>query len=159
MSQMRIIRALALIAALATPAAAADWERYDNARFGYTIEIPPDFAWGAEADNGDGRQFRDGATRLAVWGGNLLEPDLESSARSDLDMAKADGWTITYEAITPSWASFSGTRGNRVLYERMIALCTPGQYAGFLLEYTNTEIARLDPVVTRLVQGLKPTGC
>lgn len=43
MSQMRIIRALALIAALAIPAFAADWERYDNARFGYTIEIPSDF--------------------------------------------------------------------------------------------------------------------
>lgn len=88
-----------------------------------------------------------------------MEPDLEASARADRALAEADGWTITYEAITPGWASFSGTRGNRVLYERMIALCAPGQYAGFLLEYTNTEIARLDSVVTRLVQGLKPTDC
>jgi hypothetical protein len=156
---MRITRVVVLIAALATPALAADWERYDNARFGYTIEVPPEFSWGAEADNGDGRQFRDGATRLAVWGGNLMEPDLETSARSDLALAETDGWTITYEAITPRWASFSGTRGNRVLYERMIALCEPGQYAGFLLEYSSSDIARLDPIVTRLVRSLEPTGC
>lgn len=156
---MRIIRVLALIAVLATPALAADWERYHNARFGYTVEVPPGLAWGPEADNGDGRQFRDGATRLAVWGGNLVEPDLETSARSDLDLAKNDGWTITYEAIAPNWASFSGTSGARILYERMIALCDPGQYAGFLLEYSVSDAAEVNLMVDRLVRSLQPTGC
>ena len=153
---MRFLIALLL---LVTPAAAADWETYDNARFGYTIDVPAGFTWGPEADNGDGRQFRAGATRLAVWGGNFTEPDLEAAAASDLALAEADGWTITYRSVTPGWASFSGTRGQRILYERMVALCDPGQYAGFLLEYSAIDLAALDPVVNRLVSSLRPTGC
>lgn len=153
---MRILLALLL---LVTPALAADWERYDNARFGYSIEVPPGFAWGPEPDNGDGRQFRAGATKLAVWGGNVIEPDLETSAASDIAAAESDGWSITYRATTPSWASISGTQGQRILYERMITLCDPGQYAGFLIEYSVADRASVDPMVDRLVATLRPVGC
>ncbi len=138
----------------AFPALAAEWEGYGNARFGYEIEVPPGFEWGPEADNGDGRSFRDGATRLAVWGGMIVEADLESEAREAIGFATSDGWAVTYEATTPSWASFSGMQGKRVLYERMIALCD-GSYAAFRLEYSTVDMAKMDPVVERLVRTLK----
>lgn len=145
---------------LASPAFAADWEGYGNARFGYEIEVPPGFEWGPEADNGDGRSFRSGATRLAVWGGNIVEADFESEARAAIGYATSDGWAVTYEATTPSWASFSGMQGKRVLYERMIALCD-GSYAAFRLEYSTVNMATMAPVVERLVLTLKSSdaGC
>ena len=148
---------LFMLIALAAPALAADWEPYGNARFGYTIEVPPGFEWGKEADNGDGRSFRDGATRLLVWGGNITEDSFESAVAAAKAFAVADGWDITYEAVTPSWASYSGTRGQRVLYQRMIALCDM-QYAAFRLEYSAVDIGKLEPVVERLVQTLQG-GC
>ena len=148
---------LFMLIALAAPALAADWEPYGNARFGYTIEVPPGFEWGKEADSGDGRSFRDGATRLLVWGGNITEDSFESAVAAAKAFAVADGWGITYEAVTPSWASYSGTRDQRVLYQRMIALCDM-QYAAFRLEYSAVDIGKLEPVVERLVQTLQG-GC
>lgn len=143
--------------ALTAPAHAAGWEPYGNARFGYSIEVPPGFTWGKAADNGDGRGFRSGATRLLVWGGNITEDSFESAVVAAKDHAVGDGWGITYEAVTPSWATYSGTQGQRVLYQRMIALCD-GQYAAFRLEYSAVDIGKLTPVVDRLVQTLKG-GC
>lgn len=150
------MRALAfvLIALLfAAPVLAEDWGRYSNDRFGYGIDVPPGFDWGRESDNGDGRAFRDGTRKLSAWGGTIIEDSFESAARAAIGSAADDGWTITYEAVTPDWASFSGTQGQRVLYERMIALCD-GQYAAFRLEYSVPDIGRMTPVVERLVQSL-----
>ena len=146
-----------MLIALAAPALAAGWESYGNSRFGYSIEVPPGFEWGKEADNGDGRSFRSGATKLLVWGGNITEDSFESAVAAAKELAIGDGWGITYEAVTPSWASFSGTQGQRVLYQRMVVLCG-GQYAAFRLEYSAVDMARLDSVVSRLVQSLKG-GC
>jgi len=143
-----------VILALATPVLATGWESYGNARFGYTIEVPPGFAWGKEAENGDGRSFREGASKLLVWGGNIAEGDFESAVAAAREYLAGDGWTITYEAVTPSWASLSGTQGQRILHQRMIALCD-GQYAAFRLEYSAVDSSELDPVVNRLVQTLK----
>ena len=72
-------------------------------------------------------------------------------------MRPSDGWAVTYEATTPSWASFSGMQGKRVLYQRMIALCD-GSYAAFRLEYSTVDMAKMDPVVERLVRTLKAVG-
>ena len=108
-----------------------------------------------EADNSDGRKFtgKDGA-ELAVWGSNVVDPGFEDAAIAAIGFAGNDGWTIAYQAVTPGWASFSGTQGKRVLYQRMIALCD-GQYAAFRLEYSAVDMSRLDPVVNRLVKSLK----
>jgi hypothetical protein len=150
---MRALTALLLALAL-SPALAADWGRYENARFGYSIDVPPGLVALREADNGDGRNFRDGATKLAVWGSNVVDPGFEDAAIAAIGFAGNDGWTIAYQAVTPGWASFSGTQGKRVLYQRMIALCD-GQYAAFRLEYSAVDMSRLDPVVNRLVKSLK----
>lgn len=155
---MRVL-ILLILTALAAPALAAGWEVYGNARFGYSIEVPPGFDWGKEADNGDGRSFRDGATKLFVWGGNITEDSFEGAVATAQAFSSGDGWTITYEAVTPSWASFSGTQGKRILYQRMMRLCD-AQYAAFRLEHSAADIGKLEPVVSRLVQTLKPAaGC
>ncbi len=142
---------------LAAPAFATDWGQYDNARFGYSVDVPPGFEWGKQADNGDGRTFRSGATKLLVWGGNITEDSFEGEVASARGFAESDGWGISYEATTPSWASFSGAQGKRILYQRMIALCD-GAYAAFRLEYSAVDLGQMEPVVERLVQSLKG-GC
>lgn len=156
--RMRSIVAILLALFLSLgPALADDWGRYENARFGYVIDVPPGFAQGAESANGDGRSFRDGASKLAVWGGNVIESDFEAEVAAAVRFAEADGWALTYQSVTPSWASFSGTQGKRVLYQRMVTGCS-WQYAAFRLEYSAVDMGKLDPVVSRLARSLKG-GC
>ena len=65
---------LIILALLTTPAFAQGWERYDNARYGYSIDIPPEFAGNGESDNGDGQGFQNMASAqdLVVWGGTIM---------------------------------------------------------------------------------------
>jgi hypothetical protein len=142
---------------LAAPTFADDWQRYENSRFGYGIDVPPGFTWGRESDNGDGRAFRDGARRLSVWGGRIAGGDFESTARTAIGFATDDGWTVTDQVMAPGWMSYSVTQGMRVRHERMVALCD-GQYAAFRLEYPATDIGPMNPVVERLAETLTG-GC
>ena len=153
---MRILFGL-LFALVALPAAAADWQRYENARFGYVIDVPPDFAWGREADNGDGREFTspDGLQTLSVFGGMVTGEDFEATVRIGLQIASADGWALSYERVTPSWASFSATRNGMIRYVRVIAACGGTQLASFYFEYPEAALKASDPVVERLVRSLK----
>lgn len=152
--------AIFLFVLLAGPALAAGWGRYENARFGYEVGVPPGFDWGEEADNGDGIVFTksDGTQVMRAYGGNVMEPDFELAAGQSADFFDDQGWNITYQRTTPSWASFSGTKGGKVLYVRMISLCDGDQYATFELEYPKRDLSKMDSVVGRLVGSLVETG-
>src|SRR5690606_4065310 len=106
--------------------------RYENARFGYALDVPPGFAGEGEAINGDGQVFRSSrGALLRVYGGNALEGTFEDAVNEAMAFAQQDGWGLSYERVTPSWASFSGTRNSRILYARAIALCDGTQFASF----------------------------
>jgi hypothetical protein len=156
---MRIIL-FALLALIVSPALAADWGSYENGRFGYVVAVPPDFSGSGEADNGDGQLFTsgDGTQTLRVYGGNILEADFEADANAAIKAATSDGWAVSYERVTPSWASYSGSRQGLVLYVRSISLCAGTQFATFEFQYPKTAIRDADAVVEKLVRSLKPTG-
>lgn len=151
---------ITLLALIVSPALAADWGSYENARFGYVAAVPPDFSGSGEADNGDGQLFtsRDGTQTLRVYGGNILEADFEADANAAIKAAAGDGWAVSYERVTPSWASYSGSRQGLVLYVRSISLCAGTQYATFEYQYPKTAIRDADAVVEKLVRSLKETG-
>jgi hypothetical protein len=151
---IRLIVALVLTI-LCTPAFAADWTHYANARFGYSIDVPPGFVAGGEADNGDGQVFASPTARLTIFGGNIVEGDFEAEARQRRQWATDEGWGLTYQVSTPAAASFSGKRGSRILYTRLIALCGGTQFAMFSLDYSTTDLRAFDPVVERLVRSLR----
>ena len=156
---MRSLILLALF--LCSPAAlAADWGSYDNARFGYAIAVPPGFSGAGEADNGDGQVFEsaNGTQSLRVWGGNVVADDFEAEVAASMGYARDDGWDLSYERVTPSWASWSGSRNGIILYARMIALCSASQYAAFQLEYPERDLSAMNPVVERLVGSFRATG-
>ncbi|WDR02470.1 hypothetical protein PSQ19_18015 [Devosia algicola] len=152
-----MMRAIFVIAMLicVTPAMATAWGHYSNLRFGYGIDIPPDFVGSGESDNGDGQRFERPvrAQSLVVWGGNALE-GFEDETAERMEYLTDDGWNITYQATTPTWASFSAVSGQRVLYQRLIALCGGSQYGAFQLKYSMPDIATMNAVVERLVTSL-----
>lgn len=150
----------ALFIACAGPAFAGEWSQYANARFGYVVDVPPDFGGGGEAVNGDGQVFSstDGTQLLRVYGGNNIEPSFEASVNAAMGYARDAGWALTYERVTPSWASYSGLRNGMVLYARAIALCDGSQFASFELEYPERAIGGMHDVVERLVKSLRASG-
>ena len=100
--------------------------RYENARFGYSLDVPEGFDWLPESDNGDGRRFvcalkagkfssPDG--EFSVWAGyNVLDHSLKEAA----DFA-AQGHRIAYRRVNAqegwfvlSWLDEKG----RIVYRR-----------------------------------------
>jgi hypothetical protein len=145
---------------IASPALAQFWGHYENAGFGYEIDVPPDFVGQGESDNGDGQVFlRLGADQaLTVWGGHLLDT-FEGEVAERLGYASADNWAITYRASTPQWAVFSGQRDHRIFYQRMIALCDGAGYAAYRVEYNIRDLAAMDAVVEGLNKSFVAAGC
>lgn len=155
---LRIIALAALL--LATPAMAQYWGHYANTRFGYAIDVPPDFAGQGESDNGDGEQFYRlmAEQSLTVWGGRLLDT-FEAEVADRLTNASAENWGITDHTSTPAWASFSGQRDHRIFHTRLIALCDGASYAAFRLEYNIRDLPTMEPVIGGLVRSFVPVGC
>ena len=147
---------LALLLVLPLPAMATGGQ-YVNARYGYAIEVPDGFAGQGESDNGDGQVFKTPTAKLTVFGANVVQGDFESAARQQQGYSTSGGWTVTYQVSTPNNASYSGKRGGRILYARLIALCGGTQYAAFQLEYSTADINKFDPVVNALVRSFHAT--
>ena len=152
-----IILALFLVA---SPALAQYWGHYANTRFGYEIDVPPDFVGQGESDNGDGQVFfrLKAEQGLTVWGGYLLDT-FEAEVADRMTSASAENWGITDQTSTPDWASFSGQRDNRIFHTRLIALCDGAGYAAFRLEYNIRDLPKMEEVIGGLVRSFQPVGC
>ncbi|MDR3471460.1 MAG: hypothetical protein P4M09_07185 [Devosia sp.] len=153
---------LGILLVCATPVYAdMGWSSYLNARYGYETAVPPGFTGLGEPDAHDGQVFRsgDGRSKLTVWGGYLVHATFDEELRQRLDDLKRGGWTITYQATTPSWGSYSGTRGQRIIYLREISGCKAEQYAIFQLDYPAVQITTMKPLIDRLVAGLRQRLC
>jgi hypothetical protein len=150
---------LLLFLALPAAALAQEWEPYVNARFGFTVEIPPGFALVQEADNGDGRTYAKGEAKLSVWANYLATGPFEEEVAGRRTAYRQEGWDLSYDRETTGWASLSGTRAGTILYHRIIALCDDAA-AAFVLEYPQAMKAEIAPFVGTLVKSLRPAeGC
>jgi hypothetical protein len=141
-------------------AGAADWGTYANARFGYVIDVPPGFSEIAEAENGDGGTSRssDSKAELRIWGGYTTEGDFGDEVRWRIEQDVSDGWSVSYRKAKADWASWSGVKGDRVVYQRAIVACD-GAVAYFRLEYGGDQKKAYNPIVSRLVKSLRRSGC
>ena len=72
-------------------------ERYENSRFGYSVDVPGGFDWQPESENGDGRSFvcTQVPGEFSVWGSfNALDHTVKEAA----DFA-AQGHRIAYRRV------------------------------------------------------------
>ncbi|MDH6273766.1 hypothetical protein GUK36_29720 [Rhizobium leguminosarum] len=146
---------------LAFTASAADFRPYANGRFGYAVELPADFKTVLTPENGDGVGLEsvDGLAKLSVWGNYLTEGGFSQESDLRRKFEADEGWKFAYEKRGASWASFSGTKGDRIIYMRQIALCDHA-VGNFTLEYPATQQKRYGPVVDRMAKTLKaPEHC
>ncbi|WP_210165399.1 hypothetical protein [Devosia chinhatensis] len=145
---------------LCTPALAQFWGHYANARFGYEIDVPPDFEGNGESDNGDGQVFSNlaGEQGLQVWGGELSET-LGEEAATAIDQLTRDRWVLSAQVSSPRWAQFSAQRDHRIVQQRMILLCDGASFAAFRLEHNIADLGRLDSVLSGLERSFQAQAC
>lgn len=158
MRNLVILASVALISA--APAMAQ--ERYVNARYGFSFEIPVGFETsGPEAANGDGRAFVSsiGNAELVAFAGNVTSGSFASEVSQYKGFTRDDGWRLTYEAGGNSWAVYSGTRGAKILYSRFERQCDGRQFAAVQVTYDAAAKERLDPLIEDLARSLEPGEC
>ena len=91
-------------------------EQYVNARFAYAIDIPEDFVWQRESDNGDGRKFtndRLGMT-ITVWGA------FNASNASMDDLFDSNDPTLVYKAEMPGEYVASWEENGMITYQHQL---------------------------------------
>jgi hypothetical protein len=144
------------LVAAATRASADEWRRYDNLRYVYGIDIPPDFSDVAEAENSDGgvSTSADGMAELRVWGAYLVDGDFKSDVADRIQSDSSDRWDISYDRRTSNSASWSGSKGGRVFYARAVKGCDDAAIF-FRLEYERSQLKAYHAIVGRLVKSLR----
>jgi hypothetical protein len=155
---MRVVL-LMLALLLVAPVYAQGWGGYEDARFGFSIDIPPGFENVARGVELQTFIAAGGTQVLTVRGGSVLPGSFDDIWRETQSFYRDAGWTLRYAPAPPNWTSFRGVRRDRMLYVKIIPLCGgTRQYAMFALEYAEQDAAALDPVVGHLAASLKATG-
>ena len=146
-------------AALVTDAAAADWTTYVNDRFGATADIPASYKAGEPPVNDDGLSFTspEGDATIAVWGAlaTVTEESFADYAKRLVSYDENDGWKVSYTARKEDWFAFSGSKADRIFYEKIIKACN-GDIANHVrLEYPAARKSEFDPIVAHVVKSLR----
>ncbi|BCH22730.1 hypothetical protein [Mesorhizobium sp. L-8-3] len=132
----------------------AEWDRYKNGRYAYSIDMPPGFSEIVEADNGDGGKAHSakGDAELVVWGTILTDLTLREDVTQRILSDEEEGWKLAYSGGNDAGWNWSATREGRILYARAVPLCAD-EAAYFRLEYPAADRKAFDAVVERLVRS------
>lgn len=147
------------VALLTSVAAAAGWTTYVNERFGATADIPAGYKAGEAPENDDGLRFTSpqGDATIAVWGALATgsEESFADYAERLVSYDKDDGWTVSYTAGKGDWFAFSGSKADRIFFEKIIQACK-GDIANHVrLEYPAARKAEFDPIVAHVTKSLR----
>jgi hypothetical protein len=139
-------------------AQAADWSRYENSRFGFTFDLSPQFEAIVHADQSDARALSsaDGTQVLTISAGSVEPGSFDTEWKAQQASLTDADWALTYAPVPPNWTSFTGTRGARRLYVKMIPLCGgTKQFAMFALEYDSADADAVEPDALRMASSFK----
>ncbi len=142
-----------------TSAGQSGYVTYYNSRFEYSIKYPTKvFVPQEESANGDGRVFlAKGGAELRVWGQyNALMDTVREAYENDLNEY---GRGVTYKVLQNNGYVISGTKGNKVYYQKTMLNGSDGDggavFATFTIEYKKTEKAKYDPIVTKIAASFR----
>lgn len=152
----RLALLLAALVVASQAAAAEAWRTYANPRFGATVDYPALFAIEDEPPaNGDGQRFftSDRRARLAVYGFNNASG---STPAQIMASSRKDGVAYSYADGRPDSYVLSGTRGDRIVYERCLRSRVDRTIFNCVdLEYPAAEQPAWGPIVTRISRSLR----
>jgi hypothetical protein len=152
---------VAMLIASVAAAAGDGWQRYENPRFGFGLDIPPGFAAVPATTNTGDQLFNQigGAEKLTVLGGAVQPGSFNQKWEATKAAYEADGWALSYDPQPPNWTSFTGVRDGQRLYVKMIPLCGgTKQFGMFALEYPEADSATAEPIALRLASSMTRSG-
>jgi hypothetical protein len=132
---------------------------YNNARYGFTSDVPSSFHAASPPEDGDGLSYTGGRASLAVFGNNNVNGDSPAKVQSELvaDVARANG-TVTYKAISGTVVVVSATEplpaGSTVVYTRVVV--GPGSENTMRWSYPAAETKVYDPQVMHTIIDFHP---
>ena len=162
-----VILTFLIVAITAAPAQAVPvWKIYQNAEFGFSIELPyGDFAPqpGGPRPNGITLSEVGGAAEISVYGGvnaKGTDPAKLAALLGGADQVRA----VTYRAGGPNWIVLSGyyaggasKGGARVIfYTKLMFSRDHGRISAFEISYPEADKVRFDPIVAGLERSLRP---
>jgi hypothetical protein len=145
---------LALIAILFTFGANAETLRtMYTPRFGATAKVPANWVMDPPPENDDGRSFRspNGRAQIIVSGSFALGETIADKMASEPE----NGETITYKKRGPDWVVSSGTKGDRIFYQKSILTCHDTIWNDLWIEYPEAEKHNYDALVTHVSVTLR----
>jgi hypothetical protein len=155
-----VAAALTASLALLDVARADDWRTYQNDRYGTTIDYPASFQPQPPPDNDDGRAFKsaDGAGFAVFASYNAFDFDLAKFR--DYTVKNLDaGSIVTYQAQGQAhgddWFVISGTKGDKVFYERHLLSHGKQMTEGFVITYPASLKQTYDPIVARMAKSFR----
>lgn len=148
------------VADLASAFAQGAMEAYNNTRFGYHVNYPPNLLRPLpESDNGDGRQFQpiEGHAKVVVWGGWVM-PDIDQSLGGQVRSAlKNCGSTASYSLHKPGFEVLSCVLPNGDVFYTKIEQAK-GEIVVLQLTYPQSEKERWNPVAGSMAKSLDILG-
>jgi serine/threonine-protein kinase len=148
--------ALSFAISCGPPSRADDWRIYQNDRYGTTIEYPSTFRPQPPPDADDGRAFKsaDGGefSVFASYGG--IDSDLAQYRDSVVKNLDA-GSVVTYQTHGGNWFVVSGTKGDKIFYERHLLSHRGEMTEGFVITYPASLKQTYDPIVARMAKSFR----
>lgn len=128
------------------------WAVYENARFGYSIAYPSDLlAPQPEADNGDGRAFRNKTASMQVFGMNML---LGETLRGEFDRIVEDYENVSYKIFRNNFFVVSGIDEGNIYYQKIIER-KDGTFISFYIQYPQNKRAVYDKITAKIADSFK----
>ena len=153
---------VALLMLTSAPAAADEWQRYENGPYGYALDVPPGFADADEfpglVDAGSDKFFKTPTAGLHVHTITGNPYPFEMLVMGDIGGEETVGnWVVDQQVVTPQLAQYWGTQGARRLFVALLPLCD-GAVAKLRLVYYVADTAAFTPIVERLARSFKQTA-
>ena len=132
------------------------WMVYENARFGFSLPVPPAMKAERPPDNGGGQAFTsaDGKVHLTGWAHFNADGAASVDAAWEEELAAPDR-TVTYKRKTDGWFVVSGVNKDGTgFYTKYFA---DAQYfAAFSISYPQADEKKYQPVIERVAKDFQP---
>ena len=151
-------------AAAARPAADLGWTAYKNPRFGLQMRYPAGLFTlhrTSQARDGDLFTTADGSAKLLIGAFENTERHSPASYQRFIARESYPGLQTDYAPVGAGWSVLSGTRGETMIYEKVIFSCSGRVINSFALVYPIAERHLYDPIVEGIEDSFRPgiAGC
>lgn len=140
---------------------AAEWSKYSNENFGFSVDYPQGvFEFAERAENGDGINLtnNDSSVEFRAYGFDN-DDALSLTQVRDIILQDGDERKVTYKAVKKNWIVISGIEDedgrSMIFYQRLAASPDLSKFSAFEFIYPQADKAKYDALLKRMSLSLK----